>query len=202
MSDIKQNGQKREQIFRYTTISLTFVALVISWIALDVDFLKILPLFISLVVVMMQAKVNRFGYLLGGLNSILYAVIYISAAVYASAASALFFSFPVQLITFIRWQKHSYKQSTVLRKLSTKGRIITLSAFLVFWGATLGILTLIGSDFAFLDTSVSLLGIGVSLLTMFAYKEYAPLWLLAGRRAGRLYAVRHRHVLFPQRTLA
>ena len=179
MCDIKSIKEKREEIFRYVTIALAFTALVISWIALKVPFLKILPLFISLAVVMMQARVNRFGFLLGGLNSVLYAIIYISAGIYASAASALLFSFPVQIITFIRWQKHSYKKSTVLRKLSTKGRILAAGSFIALWGATLGALTLIGSDFALLDTSVSLLGVAVSLLTMFAYTEYAPLWLLS-----------------------
>jgi nicotinamide mononucleotide transporter PnuC len=174
-----QPEKNREAIFRYTTLSVTFVALLISFITLNIPFLKILPLFISLIVMLMQSNVNRYGYLLGGVNSILYAVIYVSAGVYASAASALLFSLPVQLITFLRLQKHSYKQSTVLKKLSSKGRLISLFIFFAFWCLTIGILTLLGSNFAFLDTSVSLLGIGVSILTMLAYKEYAPLWLLS-----------------------
>ena len=179
MSSQSSTKQTASQIFRYALIFAAFVAYVICGILFQVPFLTILPLFVSLFVVMLQARVNRFGYLLGGINSVLYAIVYISSGIYASAASALFFSLPIQLITFIRWQKHSYEKSTVLHKMSAKGRILTLVLFLVAWGATLGALTLLGSDFAILDTSVSLLGILVSLLTMLAYIEYAPLWLLS-----------------------
>ncbi|MBR2611548.1 MAG: nicotinamide mononucleotide transporter [Clostridia bacterium] len=179
MSTQSSSKQSETQIFRYVLLSFAFVAYVICGIVFQVPFLTILPLFVSLFVVMLQARVNRFGYLLGGINSVLYAIVYISTGIYASAASALLFSLPIQLMTFLRWQKHSYEKSTVLRKMSNKGRILTLALFLVSWGAILGALILLGSDFAILDTSVSLLGILVSLLTMLAYIEYAPLWLLS-----------------------
>ena len=179
MSNTKTKAQKIEGWIRYGLMALTAIAYVIVWIRFDVPFLKILPLFVSLFVMMLQAKVSRVGYLLGGANSILYAIIYISTGIYASAASALLFSFPIQIITFLRWRKNSYKESTILRRMNTKGRILVLLLFLAAWGITLGALMLSGSDFAILDTSVSLLGILVSVLVMLAYIEYAPLWLLS-----------------------
>ena len=63
--------------------------------------------------------------------------------------------------------------------MSAKGRLLAAGAFLVAWGGTLAVLLLVGSDFALLDTSVSLLGIVVSVLTMLAFVEYAPLWLVS-----------------------
>ena len=179
MSISKLESQARGKIMQYAMIGITFISYIVCWIFLRVSFVKILPLFVSLFVVMLQAKVNRFGYLLGGLNSILYAIIYISAGVYASAASALLFSLPMQIVTFLRWQKHAYKESTVLRRMSRKGRMLCAGAFLFVWGITLTTLTLLGSEFAFLDTSVSLLGVLVSILTMLAFVEYAPLWLVS-----------------------
>ena len=179
MSNTKTKAQKIEGWIRYGLMALTAIAYVIVWIRFDVPFLKILPLFVSLFVMMLQAKVSRVGYLLGGANSILYAIIYISTGIYASAASALLFSFPIQIVTFLRWRKHSFENSTVLRRMSAKGRVLSTLLFLAAWGATLGVLKLAGSDFAILDTSSSILGIAVSLLVMFAYIEYAPLWLLS-----------------------
>ena len=179
MSNTTVLKEKREMWIRYGAMALTAIAYLIAWISLSVPVLKILPLFISLFVMMLQAKVSRFGYLVGGLNSVLYAIIYIITGIYASAASALLFSFPIQILTFLRWRKNSYKESTVLRCMNTKGRILVLLLFLAAWGVTLGALMLSGSDFAILDTSVSLLGILVSVLVMLAYIEYAPLWLLS-----------------------
>ena len=179
MTSTTSSREQREQWVRYILMGITAIAYVIAWISFSVPFVKILPLFVSLFVMMLQAKVSRFGYLLGGVNSVLYAIIYIITGIYASAASALLFSFPIQIVTFLRWRKNSYEKSTILRRMSAKGRILSLLLFLVAWGVTLGVLMLSGSDFAILDTSVSLLGILVSVLVMLAYIEYAPLWLLS-----------------------
>ena len=123
---------------------------------------------------MLQAKANRYAYIFGGLNSILYAAIYVYAGIYASAASSFFFSFPIQIFTFWNWSKKTYKKSTKFRTMSTKARILSTLGFLAVWAGVLIALTLIGSSLALLDTSASLLGMTVLILTMLAYKEYAP----------------------------
>ena len=179
MPEMDLTKDNRERIMRYVLLALTFAALLISGIACSTPILKLIPLFNSLFIMMLQAKANRYAYILGGLNSILYAVIYVYAGIYVSAASAFFFSFPVQILTFWFWNKNSYEKSTKFRTMNTKWRILASLAFLIVWGGTLTVLTLIGSDFVLLDTSVSLLGIAVSILTMLAFKEYAPLWLLS-----------------------
>ena len=39
------------------------------------------------------------------------------------AYNAILFSCPIQLITFVRWSKNSYRQSTKFRRLTVKQRI-------------------------------------------------------------------------------
>ena len=69
------------------------------------------------------------AYLLGSINSLLYTVVYFHYNLYASALSALLFSFPMQMITIIRWNKNKWESSTVLKKLSWNKRFILLSEF-------------------------------------------------------------------------
>ena len=179
MSHVTLTRERRNQILQCSLLVSTFSALLASGVIFSTPFIRLLPLFLSLFIVMLQAKANRYAYIFGGLNSILYAAIYVYAGIYASAASSFFFSFPIQIFTFWNWSKNPYKKSTKFRTMSTKARILSTLGFLVVWAGVLIALTLIGSSLALLDTSASLLGMTVSILTMLAYKEYAPLWLLS-----------------------
>ena len=62
------------------------------------SFFRILPLYISLFVMILSANVSRYAYLTGGLNSILYAVIYFYYGVYGVAFQAMFFLSPFRLL--------------------------------------------------------------------------------------------------------
>lgn len=74
----------------------------------------------SLIIVMLQAEVNGYRYLLGALNSVYYSIVYFSFGMYAGAANAFFVSFPLQLITFFNRKKHSYGNSVILKKCHPK----------------------------------------------------------------------------------
>ena len=160
-------------------IFLTFIAIISSSIAVKQPFIRTLPLIISLFVMLFQADANRYGYIAGGLNSLLYAWIYLRLGLYATAANALFFSFPIQLLTFFNWNNHSYKHSTIFKKMSGRMRLLTISGFIVVWVAVFISLKLAGSQYAVLDNTLSLLSILVSILTMLAYIEYSYLWLVS-----------------------
>jgi len=164
---------------RTFVIMLTFCAILAAGIIFRQSPLRIFPLFISLFIMMFQADANRYAYLAGGLNSILYGLVYIYIGIYASAASALLFSFPVQILTFLNWKKHSYGQSVHFKKMTAKQRIAVTAAFIAVWIGLFTILNLMGSQYAFLDNTSSLISILVSVLTMLAYIEYSYLWLLS-----------------------
>ncbi len=144
------------------------------------SFIRILPLYISLFVMILSANVSRYAYLLGGLNSVLYSVIYFVYGLYGIAAQALFFSFPMQIITFFNWKKNADKDSVRLRKMSIKQRALCLSAFAAAWAGLFLLLRRFGSDYAFLDNTVSVMGVFTSVLTALAYIEYTYIMLIAG----------------------
>ena len=141
------------------------------------DFFRILPLYVSLFVLIFSAKVNRYAFLIGGLNSILYAAVYFAYGLYGMAVYAFVFSFPIQMLSFFLWKKHAYKQSVQLRKMTVRQRILVTAGFAFVWTALYLILKSVGAAYALLDNTVSLFGILITFLQLFAYVEYTYLML-------------------------
>ncbi len=175
-----KNNLSAKDIFIFVLMGITGVLITFTGIYYKQDFLRILPLYISLVIAMLQSRVNRYASLMGSINSLLYGVSYIFYGIYASAISAFLFSFPVQMLTFVRWNKNKWKNSTVLRKLNIKQRIIISVGFVVALVVMWVVLPLIGSQYVFLDSVTNLLGILIYFLTMFAFVEYTFLMVING----------------------
>ncbi len=161
-------------------IFITAAAITVTGIVYRQSVLRILPLYISLVIGALQSRANRYAPLLGGFNSILYMIVYLYLGLYASAGYALLFSCPIQLVTFVRWSKNIYGNSTQFRRLNTRQRILVTAAFLASFAALYLILRAAGSEHQLLDNLSSLLGILISILTMLAYIEYSYLMLPSG----------------------
>ena len=143
-------------------------------------FINILPLYVSLCVGLLQSRVSRTAYLIGACNSLLYAVVYAHFKLYASAAYAMLFSCTIQFATYFRWKSRPQGQSTLFRAMTNRQRLLVAGLFGLCWGAAWLILSRADSGYRILDISTSLLGILISLLTMLAYIEYAPLMILSG----------------------
>ena len=158
----------------------TLVLVLGTAIAFKQSILQLLPLCISLVIMFLQAQVNRYAFLLGGLNSILYAISYFSMTLYTSAVYALVVSFPLQIITFINWQKRTKGNQTELRRLSKGQLILLIVGCIVAWLFLFAVFSLAGSPYMILDNTSSLLGIVVTVLTMLRFMEYAPLQVISG----------------------
>ena len=139
-----------------------------------------LPLTVSIFIMLLQTSVNRYAFLIGGLNSIIYAIVYMCMGVYASAWFALLFSCPLQIMTFLNWKKNAYKNSTVLKSLSTKARIILSIATAICLVVVFLILYKNGNTYAILDSMSSVLGVLVTFLSLLAYKEYPFVNLISG----------------------
>lgn len=97
------------------------------------SFVRILPLYISLLIALLQSEVNRYANLVGGLNSIIYSVVYFYYNLYAMAAYALIVSFPLQIATFILWNKQPWQNSTVLKRFSTAKRAVLIIGTIIAW---------------------------------------------------------------------
>ncbi len=170
----------KKDIFIYFLMTVTGILITVTGIYYKQSFLRILPLYNSLIIAMLQSRVNRYSNLFGSINSILYAAVYMYYGLLASALQAILFSFPMQLITFIRWNKNKWEKSTVLRKLTWKQRalllIVYLAALLVMWK----VLPLFGAKNVFLDSATNILGVFILFMTMFAFVEYTFCMIING----------------------
>lgn len=161
-------------------ISVVAVVIICSSIICHTHPFNVLPLMISLFVMAFQSDVNRYAMLAGSLNSLIYAAVYLNFGIYGSVAQAVLFSFPVQLITFLRWNKNAYKHTVMFRKMSVKGRTFLYGGVAVAWIVMCIVLKMANYEFAVLDSGSTLLGFVVPVFTMLAYVEYTYLWLVNG----------------------
>ena len=155
---------------------LTAVLITVTGILYHQAFFRILPLYISLIVSILQSKVNRNASLIGGLNSILYACVDWHYGLFASSASALLVSCPFQIATFILWSRCSYKNSTLLRSMSGRQRAMTAIICILVWLAMFFTLRYMHSNYQIIDSSLTLLSLLIYVLTLFAFVEYT--WLM------------------------
>lgn len=186
-NQINKKSMSKKDIIIYILMGCTAVLITAAGIYYKQSFLRILPLYISIVIGMLQSRVNRYASLIGSINSLLYGAVYVYFNLYGSAFSAFLFSFPIQLLTFLRWNKNKWEHSTVLRKLTAKQRILIAGGFVAALIAMWIILPLIGSQYVFLDSLTNILGILIYFLTMFAYVEYTFLMIINGVIGTVLY---------------
>ncbi|MBR4673139.1 MAG: nicotinamide mononucleotide transporter [Victivallales bacterium] len=157
-------------------LALTTVLITVTGIIYHQAVFRILPLYISIVVSILQSKVNRNASLIGGLNSILYACVDWHYGLYAISASDLLVSCPFQLATFILWTRRSYKHSTMLRRMSWRQRMVAAIICILVWLAVFFTLRYMHSNYQIIDSSMTLFGLLIYVLTLFAFVEYT--WLM------------------------
>ena len=170
----------RESWFALLLMLLCAVGITVTTLIFKQSWLRVGPMYVSLVISVMQTRAIRFAPLLGGFNAIWHGVVGLHYGLVASAMSCFFFSSPLQLITFWRWQKRKYGASTEFRKLSPRWRLTVGVVFAVAWAIVAFVLSKVESSYQILDNTSTLLGILVVFLTMFSFIEFAPLQILSG----------------------
>ena len=122
-------------LYKLVLISITLVLITAFSIIYSEPIFKVLPLYVSVAIMIMQTSGNRYALLLGSLNSIVYALVYFFIVkIPASGISALAISFPLQLIGFINWSRKPYGNSTIFKKMGKKEWAISPFAFAALWG--------------------------------------------------------------------
>ena len=174
-----------EQINLTTLLMLiTAIAVTVTGILFDQSILRILPLYISMFISLLQSRVNRYAPLVGAFNSLLYAGVYFYYGLYASVLYAVLVSFPLQFVTFIRWNQNPYQKSTVFKKMTGKQRVVVALIAVAFWCGMLVVLKSLGSSHQILDNTVTMLGILNTVLMMLSYIEYTALMI-----PGNLFSI-------------
>ena len=156
------------------------VGITVAAVSVRQPALTVLPLYISLFVGMLSAGANRYANVIGAANCLLYTVVNFSFGLYAQALSALLLSCPLQIITFIRWNRHAYKNSTKFRALKP-WQLLTLIGLSASAYAVIALaLNAADSSHPYLDNAMTVLGVVSPMLSLLAFREYAWVQLMVG----------------------
>ena len=97
--------KKRNLFIDYIPMLLTAILIIVFSFMRKQTLLKTLPTLITLVVQLLLARANRFAFLLGGANAVIYGISYLDEGLYFSMISAILISAPIQIYSFFNWSK-------------------------------------------------------------------------------------------------
>ena len=170
---MKRSIDKREIWIDYIPMLLTAVLIVYFAIIREQSFIKTLPTLITLVVQLLLVHANRFAFLLGGTNALLYGISYYSEGLYFSLISALLISAPLQFFSYFNWKKHTNKSGSELKRLRLPQLAVILVLILASWlGCSIGLADLFqNGSYPLLDALSFVLGTVVTILAAFRFIE-------------------------------
>ena len=184
----KQKISLKKILLDYVLTGIAFVSLIVLSFITKQKFIKLLPCLVTLFVQLLDSKVNRFGKLIGAANCIIYSIGYFEDGLYGNAFSALLYSMPIQIITFILWSKNKFKQGTIVRSYTTPHRInlswvVVASAFISIYVIKM----LPNSNFPTIQGILFGVGFVYSILAMFGYIEWIYLAIPSSMLSLGLY---------------
>ena len=164
---------KKELFIDYIPTILVGIMIIAFAIRNGQTVIKTLPTLITLVVLIMSVRANRYAFLVGASNCVLYTIAYMSEGVYFSAASAFLVSMPIQIFSFFVWSKHkSGKTKSELIRMKWWQLLLSIVVIFPAWaGCYFGISGLIGGNEPLLDSLVFVLGLLISALVAFRFIE-------------------------------
>lgn len=184
---------KRPVHFLSETLPMVAAAVLIVFFAVirQQTFLKTLPTLVTLVVQVMMARANRYGFLVGGCNAVLYGLAYWSEGLFFSAISAALFSFPMQVYSFFQWKNHSKDGVVSFRILKRRDFLLWTAGTLLGWVGCVLFLgpVFAGSDFLLPDSFLFVSGIVVTILSAVRYLESQYLSLISSVVSIGMYVV-------------
>jgi nicotinamide mononucleotide transporter len=168
-----KNISKRELFVDYIPTVLAGILIICFAIVKEQTFLKTLPTLITLIVLLMSVHANRFAFLVGASNCVLYTLAYISEGLYFSAASAFLVSMPIQIFSFFVWSRHKTdKTRSRLIKMEWWQLLLSFVAIFPAWAACyFGLGAFFEGNMALLDSFIFILGILISVLIAFRFIE-------------------------------
>lgn len=161
----------KKRIPLYAGLVVTAILITATGIIFKQSFLRIMPLYVSLIIMLLQTNVNRYAPLLGGLNSLLYGFVFLYYRVYGQVANAFLVSFPMQIFAFFYWSKNRRGIHPTLKRLTVKQRVIGSLLFVLLTAGLCFILAKINGSYIILDSILFILGLIITALNMFAYVE-------------------------------
>ena len=145
------------------------------------SFIKTLPTLVTLAVQLLLVRAKPSAFLLGGVNSVLYAVSYFSEALNFSAFFALAISMPMQIYSYFNWKKNTKGGQPRIKVLSLGARLACAAGIVTAWFVfykCFGALVSSGC-YVRLDSLIFVLGVSVTLLSSLRYVDAQYIHLIS-----------------------
>jgi nicotinamide mononucleotide transporter len=164
---------KKELFIDYIPTLLIGILIIVFAVVNGQSFIKTLPTLITLAVLIMSVRANRYAFLVGAANCLLYTVAYVSEGVYFSAINAFLVSMPIQIFSFFVWSRHKTdKTRSRLIKMEWWQLLLSFVAIFPAWAACyFGLGAFFEGNMALLDSFIFILGILISVLIAFRFIE-------------------------------
>lgn len=159
-------------IYRYVLMGMTAVLIAVAAVISHCEVYRLLPLYVSLFVMYLQTKASRFSFLLGGCNAIYYGIVYVALGLYGMAMYNALVACPIQIVTYIRWKRRTVANTTILKRLTVKQRVLSLVSFGVAWTVLFFVLLGFGSEYLILDNTVTLISVCANVASLLCLIEF------------------------------
>jgi len=159
--------------FWYIVFSFTVIAISSIWAGTALW--QLLPIFIAHIYMLMQMRANRYMHILGFINAFIFAVAYLAQGLYTAFAVTIVINAPLNLISFVQWNKQMTGKETKLRRLTKKQILLLSGGFVLIWILLYVIFSWFGSPYLLLDNTTTILANVAAILGIFRYIEYTML---------------------------
>lgn len=163
---------KRSDIYRYILMAVAFVGITAAAVLTSSDVYRIIPLYVSLLVMYLQTRASRLSFLLGGCNAAYYAGVYLFLGLYGMAAYSLLIACPIQIFAYIRWKKRAWGNSAILKRLTARERITWIVGFAALWTVLFFALRALGSGYILLDNTISVISTAANIMSLLYLIEF------------------------------
>ena len=173
MKNYKVKIDRKKLLADYLPIVLTGAFIIYFAITREQRFIKVLPTVITLIAQLLNAKANRLVFLIGGANTVLYGISYLTERLYFSAFWELAISAPFMFVSYFLWKRNSFANKPKLRKLPLWGLVASVVGVILFWLMCVNCLGAIISSgrCVELDALYLSLGLMIAMLTAMRYIE-------------------------------
>ncbi len=157
---------------------------------------SLIALFSGMMCELLIAKQSKWNFIVSvAFVEITEIIICVVLKYYASAIITLIFWIPIDIFSFVRWNKNKDKEDnslTIVRKLKGYQVLLGIVAIAAFSAGVGYLLTLIGGEETYIDALTSALGMANGIFILLRYREQwiawylyvvfeAVLWIVAGQ---------------------
>ena len=162
-----------KRIIDWSLMLAAAILIIVFAVLREQSFIKTLPTLITLAVQLLMVRANRFAFLLGGVNALIYGISYFSEGLYFSLVSAVLISAPIQIYSFIAWSKKTNKVTPELRFLGIRKLALAVGVSLVGWAiCAFGLSGLFaGAAYPAIDSYIFVMSITISFLAAWRYVD-------------------------------